>query len=148
MAKYLFSIRMNFNKRERRTFGTDALRIVRKSISLSQEKKTKQQNVPGPRDNVEACRLASDLALERTVGRCDGPRWLADDGGFPESGPSRSSRQELSMLLVFRSCELIVVGSELPFSSSSGQNDVCCAYKSRLWSRNFLFKDDYSALSQ
>jgi len=30
------------------------------------------------------------------------------------------------MLRVFRSCELIVVSSEPPFSSSSGQNDVCC----------------------
>lgn len=99
-----------------------------RSSKTKNKRRKDDGDVPGPRDNVEACRLASDLALERTAGRCDvGPRWPPDDCGFPGNGPNRSSRQELSMLRVFRNCELMVVSSEPPFSSfSSGQNDVCC----------------------
>ncbi|TGZ46727.1 hypothetical protein DBV15_11678 [Temnothorax longispinosus] len=107
--------------------GMGAWRSAKNRYHCRRIKKRKRQNdVPGPRDNVEACRLASDLARERAAGRWSaGPRWPPDDGGFPGSGPSRSSRQELSILRVFRNCELIVVSSEPPFSSSSGQNDVC-----------------------
>lgn len=50
--------------------------VARKIDIIVAEKKRKRQNdVPGPRDNVEACRLASDLALERAAGRWSaGPR--------------------------------------------------------------------------
>lgn len=78
---------------------------------------------PGPSEREDAWRFASDRALDKAGGRWGGPLWCIKVE-FPGVGPNRSSRQELSMLLVFLNWEFIV-NSEPPFSSSSGQKDTC-----------------------